>query len=53
MKKIISLIITIVFFLSYKLYAIEEGKWTFVVEDNYCYVGSAPIKQEGDYNFGK
>ena len=49
MKQIISLIIIIVFFLSYKLYAIEEGKWTFVVEDNYCYVGSAPIKQEGDY----
>ena len=49
MKKIIIFTIFLNLFLSYKLSAIEPGKWTFVLEDNYCYIGSAPIKEEGDY----
>tara|TARA_B100001964_G_C14074049_1_gene527193 strand:- start:273 stop:734 length:462 start_codon:yes stop_codon:yes gene_type:complete len=49
MKKIFILIIIVFIFFSYQLNAIEIGKWTFVVEDNYCYIGSAPIKEEGDY----
>ena len=49
MKKNIILVIIIKLFLSYQLEAVEVGQWTFVVEDNYCYIGSAPIKEEGDY----
>jgi len=49
MKNIIGLIIIITIFLSYQLTAVEIGKWIFVVEDNYCYIGSAPTKEEGDY----
>ena len=49
MKKNIILAIIIKLFLSYQLEAVEVGQWTFVVEDDYCYIGSAPIKEEGDY----
>ena len=31
------------------LYSIEVGKWSFFVEDTYCYIVSAPTKEEGDY----
>ena len=49
MKKIIILPIIISLFLSYQLGAVENGKWIFVVEENYCYIGSAPTKEEGNY----
>ena len=42
MKKIIILAIIIKLFLSYQLKAVEVGQWTFVVEDDYCYIGSLP-----------
>ena len=29
--------------------SIEKGKWTFVKEDNWCYIGSIPLKEDGDY----
>ena len=25
---------------------IEKGKWNFVKENNYCYIGSLPIKSD-------
>ena len=49
MRKFIFLIFIISLFLSYNLHAIEKGKWTFFLENNYCYIGSIPIKEEGDY----
>lgn len=49
MRKFIFLIFTINTFLSWNLHAIEKGKWTFFLENNYCYIGSIPIKEEGDY----
>ena len=49
MKKIIILTIIINLFFSYQLYALDVGKWTFKLEDYYCYIGSAPVKEEGDY----
>ncbi len=49
MKKLFILIVVINLFLPNFLKAVESGKWTFVVEDSYCYIGSAPIKEEGDY----
>ena len=49
MKKIFILTIIINLFLSYQLIALEAGKWIFYVEDNYCYIGSFPLTEEGDY----
>ena len=49
MRKFIFLIFTINICLSYNLLAVEKGRWTFFLEDNYCYIGSMPIKEEGDY----
>ena len=41
--------IIIILFLTFQLGAVEVGKWNFVVDDNYCYISSAPTKEEGDY----
>ena len=49
MKKIFVLTITLTLFLIFQLNAVEVGKWILTVEDNYCYIGSAPIDEEGDY----
>ena len=49
MKRIIFLLATINLFFISDLGAIEKGKWIFVVDDNYCYIASAPTKEEGDY----
>ena len=46
MKKYIFLISIITLFLSYKINAVEAGKWSFFADDNFCYIGSAPIKVE-------
>tara|TARA_B100000686_G_C16172772_1_gene657113 strand:- start:139 stop:561 length:423 start_codon:yes stop_codon:yes gene_type:complete len=35
--------------LSFKIFAAENGKWTFTKEENYCYISSTPLKEEGDY----
>ena len=43
------LFITQLFFSSY-LEAIEKGKWSFKKEDNWCYIGSIPTKEEGEYS---
>ena len=47
MKK--NLFIIIFLFLSSQIGAVEVGKWKFVVDENFCYIGSAPIEEEGDY----
>ena len=49
MKKIVILLVALNLFLTTYLGAIEIGKWNFVVDDNYCYIVSAPTKKEGDY----
>ena len=49
MKRLIFLLATINLFFISDLGAIEKGKWIFVVDDNYCYIASAPTKEEGDY----
>ena len=49
MKRIIFLLATINLFFVSDLGATEKGKWIFVVDDNYCYIASAPTKEEGDY----
>ena len=47
--KIFSQLLFFVIFLlntSLLLANIEKGKWNFVKEDNYCYVGSLPINSD-------
>ena len=47
--KIFYQLLFLVFFLfpsSILLANIEKGKWNFVKEDNYCYVGSLPINSD-------
>ena len=46
-KFFITFIFCLFFYTS--LYSIEVGKWSFFVEDSYCYIVSAPTKEEGDY----
>ena len=47
MKKTL-LISTIVFllFLSKNSFTLEKGKWTFTKDDDWCYIGSLPIKSD-------
>ena len=49
MKKNIILTFSILL-LSTNILAVEKGKWSFVADQNYCYIGSAPIKEEGEYS---
>ena len=49
MEKYVILFIVIILFLTSPLRSIEIGRWNFVVEDTFCYIGSAPVKKEGDY----
>ena len=47
--KIIFQLLFFVFFVfstSILLASIEKGKWNFVKENNYCYIGSLPIKSD-------
>ena len=47
MKKIaFKLMIVFVIFITKYSFAIEKGKWTFVQDENWCYIGSSPIKSD-------
>ena len=47
MKKTL-IISTIIFllFLSKNSFTLEKGKWTFTKDDDWCYIGSLPIKSD-------
>ncbi len=47
MKKTL-LIITTIFFvmISKNLLSLEKGKWTFEKDDDWCYIGSLPLKSD-------
>ena len=32
--------------MSSQLFALEKGKWTFIKQDDWCYIGSLPIKSD-------
>jgi hypothetical protein len=49
MKKNIFLSLLTILFLSTQLESLEVGKWNFVVDENYCYIGSLPTNEEGNY----
>ena len=48
MKKLLILLLFFnVFFISYiSAIELEPGKWNFIVDDDYCYIGSTPINTE-------
>ena len=46
MKKFYIGILLIFLFFSFNLLALEPGKWQFVNEDEYCYIGSLPIETD-------
>ena len=47
MKKTLLTFLTIIFiFISKQTISLEKGKWTFVKSDNWCYVGSQPLKSD-------
>ena len=43
MKLFITIILLL---LNTNIYALEAGKWNFVKEDEYCYIGSLPIETD-------
>ena len=46
MKVYFITILSIFLFFSNKLLALEPGKWIFVNESEYCYIGSLPIETD-------
>ena len=49
LHNLFKIVIVVTLFFSIDALSIEKGKWTFIKEDNWCYVGSIPLKEEGDY----
>ena len=49
MKIFIKSLFIILIFLSKGAISLEKGEWNFVKEDNWCYIGSIPTKEEGKY----
>ena len=47
MKKIVSTLLAVfVIFITKQSFSIEKGKWTFVKDEDWCYIGSSPIKSD-------
>ena len=46
MKNFLIFFIFIFIIFSNTSYALEKGKWTFVKDDEYCYIGSIPIETD-------
>ena len=49
LNNLLKIVFIVTLFSSYEVLSIEKGKWNFVKEDNWCYIGSIPLKEEGDY----
>jgi len=49
MNQLIKFIFLFYLFFSTNALTIEKGKWTFSKEENWCYIGSIPINEEGNY----
>ena len=47
MKKILFILLAVfVIFITNKSFAIEKGKWSFLKDKDWCYIGSYPIKSD-------
>ena len=49
MNQLIKFIFLFFLFFSTNVLSIEKGKWTFSKEENWCYIGSIPDNEEGNY----
>ncbi len=49
MNQLIKFIFLFFLFFSTNVLSIEKGKWTFSKEENWCYIGSIPNNEEGNY----
>jgi len=45
-KTVLTFTSLIIFLISSQLFALEKGKWTFIKQDDWCYIGSLPIKSD-------
>ena len=45
-KTLLIAIATILLFLSKSSFSLEKGKWTLVKDDDWCYIGSLPLKTD-------
>ncbi len=45
-KTLLTFTILIISLMSSQLFALEKGKWTFIKQDDWCYIGSLPIKSD-------
>ena len=43
------IIFIITLFLSTESFSLEKGKWTFTKDKDWCYIGSIPLLEEGNY----
>mgnify|MGYP001296297439 FL=1 len=46
MKNLYLILFTIFVILPIKGYSLEKGKWSFVKDDSWCYIGSLPLKSD-------
>jgi len=46
MKNLYLILFTIFVILPVKGYSLEKGKWSFVKDDAWCYIGSLPLKSD-------
>ena len=47
MKKIANtLLVVFIIFITKQTLSIEKGKWSFVQDEDWCYIGSSPIKSD-------
>ena len=47
MKKIVFILLAVfVIFITKQSLSIEKGKWSFVKDEDWCYIGSSPIKSD-------
>ena len=45
-KTVLTFTILIIFLIPSQLFALEKGKWTFIKQDDWCYIGSLPINSD-------
>tara|TARA_B100001123_G_C15139405_1_gene958858 strand:+ start:691 stop:1152 length:462 start_codon:yes stop_codon:yes gene_type:complete len=50
MKNLVFIAFLTFFLITTHAFSVEKGVWSFVVNDEFCYIGSAPVKEEGNYN---
>ena len=45
-KTLLTITIILIVIISKNSFSLEKGKWTFVKDDDWCYIGSLPLKSD-------